>query len=89
MDRGLLAGSKGKNVLMMDLFATNMQLFASQVIYQWLESGDLLMDYCNVFISCLDWRHPFTAKDPLMSKWSNAKSLQIWNKLILDDLTVN
>ncbi len=23
------------------------------------------------------WRHPFTAEDPLMSKWCNAKSLQI------------
>ncbi len=38
------------------------------------------------------WRHPFTADDPLMSKWWNATFLQIWwrNKLIyiLDDLRV-
>ncbi len=48
----------------------------------------LLVDYCNVFISCLDsfWRHPFTAEDPLVSKWWNATFLQIYsdeeNKLI-------
>ncbi len=34
------------------------------------------------FISCLDthfkfWRHPFTAEDPLVSKWCNATFLQI------------
>ncbi len=30
------------------------------------------------------WRHPFTAEDPLVSKWWNATFLQIWwrNKLI-------
>ncbi len=30
------------------------------------------------------WRHPFTAEDPLVSKWCNATFLQIWwrNKLI-------
>ncbi len=29
------------------------------------------------------WRHPFTAEDPLVSKWCNATFLQIWwrNKL--------
>ncbi len=35
------------------------------------------------------WRHPFTAEDPLVSKWCNATFLQIWwgTKLIyiLDD----
>ncbi len=35
------------------------------------------------------WRHPFTAEDPLVSKWCKATFLQIWwrNKLvyILDD----
>ncbi len=38
------------------------------------------VDYCYVFISCFGlsfWRHPFTAKDPLVSKWYNAKFLQI------------
>ncbi len=30
------------------------------------------------------WRHPFTAEEPLVSKWCNATFLQIWwrNKLI-------
>ncbi len=29
------------------------------------------------------WRHPFTAEDPLVNKWRNAKFFKIWrNKLI-------
>ncbi len=39
------------------------------------------------------WRHPFTAEDPLVSKWFNATFIQIWwrNKLIYfsNGLTVN
>ncbi len=34
------------------------------------------VDYCDVFISPLPW-HPFTAEDPLVSKWCNATVLQI------------
>ncbi len=40
------------------------------------------------------WRHPFTAEDPLVSKWCNATILKIcsswWNKLnyILEGLQV-
>ncbi len=67
---------------------------------QWLEMKNIVhhaafhktlldwsgVDYCNVFISCLDsfWRHPFTTDEPLVSKWCNATLLQIWwrNKLI-------
>ncbi len=39
------------------------------------------VDYCDVIISCLDsfWRHPFTAEDPLLSKWRNATFLQIFS----------
>ncbi len=35
------------------------------------------VDYCDVFTSCLDsfWRHPFTAEDPLISKWCNTNFL--------------
>ncbi len=42
-----------------------------------LELCGLLVDYCDVFISCFDlfWRHPFTAEDPLLSKWCNATFL--------------
>ncbi len=54
------------------------------------------VDDCDVFISCLNsfWRHPFTAEDPLMSKWWNATFLQICSdeeKLIhiLDGLIVS
>ncbi len=39
---------------MMDLFITNPQLFASQDYFDGLESFELLVDYCDVFISCLD-----------------------------------
>ncbi len=45
----------------------------------WLYKNWSCVDYCDVFISCLDsfWRHPFTAEDPLVSKWCNATFLQI------------
>ncbi len=44
-----------------------------------MDWGDV--DYCDVIISCLDsfWRHPFTAVDPLLSKWCNATFLQIYS----------
>ncbi len=38
----------------MDLFLTNMQLFTSQDFIAGLESCGLLVDYCDVFIRCLD-----------------------------------
>ncbi len=39
-----------------------------------------LCGYCDVFIKCLDsfWRHPFTAEDPLVSKWYNVKFIHIY-----------
>ncbi len=51
-----------------------------------LECG-LLVDYYWCFYQLFGlsfWRHPFTAEDPLVSKWCNATFLQIWwrNKLI-------
>ncbi len=36
------------------LFLTNMQIFTSQDIINGLEWCGLLVDYCDVFISCLD-----------------------------------
>ncbi len=45
----------GKNILIMDLFLTNMQLLASQDVNWW--TGLLVVcgvDHCDVFISCLD-----------------------------------
>ncbi len=61
-----------------------------------LEWCGLLVDYCDCFYQLFGlsfWRHPFTAEDPLVSKWWNATFLQIWwsNKLIyiLDGLRVS
>ncbi len=71
-----------------------MQLFASQVVnwltgVMWITCGSLWCFYQLIGLSF--WRHPFTAEDPLVRKWCNAKFLQICsdkeNKLILDDLT--
>ncbi len=47
-----------------------------------LEWSGLFVDYCGVFISCLDSHSDgthSTAEDPLMSKWWNATFLQIWS----------
>ncbi len=52
-------------VKMMDCLNTNTQLFTLQDSNWW--TGDM-------WISCglSFWRHPFTAEDPLASKWCNA-----------------
>ncbi len=41
----------------------------------WISCG-LLWCYYQLF-GLLFWRHPFTAEDPLVSKWCNAKFLKI------------
>ncbi len=83
----ILARSKVKNVSMMDLFLTNMQLFSSQDVnwwtgVVWITCGLLWCFYQLFGLSF--WRHPFTAEHPLVSKWWNATFLQTWwrNKLI-------
>ncbi len=84
-----------KNVLM-NLFLTNAQLLASQDInwwtgVVWITCGWLWCFYQLFGLSF--WRHPFTAEDPLLSKWCNDTFLQNWwrNKLIyiLDGLRVS
>ncbi len=65
-----------KNILM-DLFLTNIQLFTSQNInwwtgVMWITCG-LLWCFYQLFGHSF-WRHPFTS---LVSKWCNAKFLQI------------
>ncbi len=60
-----------KNILVMDLF----QLLASQGInwwtgVEWTTCGLLWCFYQLFGLSF--WRHPFTAEDPLLSKWWNA-----------------
>ncbi len=81
---------------MMDLFLTNTQLFTSQDInwwtgVLWITCGLLWCFYQLFGLSF--WRHPFTAEDPLVSKWCNATFLQTWwrNKLIyiLDELRLS
>ncbi len=64
-----------KNVLMMDMFLTNTQLLASQDInwwtgVEWITCG--LLWYFYQLFGLSFWRHPFTAEDPLVSKWCNA-----------------
>ncbi len=83
IESSILAGSNGfevKNILMVDLFLTNSQLFSSQLINWWtgviwITCGLLWCFYQPFGLSF--WRHPFTAEDPFMSKWCNAKFLQI------------
>ncbi len=89
-----------KNVLM-DLFITNTQLFASQdgnlpIGVMWITHELLWYFYVYVMFYVMFsavwtdglsfWRHPFTAEDPLVSKWFNATFFQNlfcgWNKLI-------
>ncbi len=71
----------------MDLFLKNMQLLASQDVNWWTEvvwiTCGLLWCFYQLF-GLSFWRHPFTAEDPLVSKWWNSTFLQTWwrNKLI-------
>ncbi len=64
-----------KNILMTDLFPSNMQLFTLQDInwsdgVMWITYGLVWCFYQLVRLSF--WRHPFTAEDPLVSKWCNS-----------------
>ncbi len=64
----------------------NKQLFTSQDVNWWIGvvwiACGLLWCFYQLF-GLSFWRHPFTAEDPLVSKWCNT-FLQIWwrNKLI-------
>ncbi len=68
-----------KNVLM-DLFLKATQLFTSQNVYWWIGvvwiTCGLLWCFYQLF-GLSFWRHPFTAEDPLVSKWRNTKFLKI------------
>ncbi len=63
----------------MDLFLKHTQLFTSQDINWW--TGVVWITcvlWCLYELFRLSfWRHPFTAEDPLVSKWCNLKFLQI------------
>ncbi len=69
-----------KNVLMMNLFNKIYIFFTSQDVTWWIGvvwvTCGLLWCFYQLF-GHLFWRHPFTAEDPLLSKWCNAKFHQI------------
>ncbi len=74
---------------------TNVQPLASQYVNWWTgvvyTTCGLLWCFYQLF-GLSFWWHPFTAEDPLLSKWCNAIFLQVWwrrNKLIyiLDGLS--
>ncbi len=51
-----------------------------KMVIDGLEWRGLPVDYCDIFYQLFGlsfWRHPFTVEDPLVSKWCNAKFLQI------------
>ncbi len=64
-----------KNILMVYLFLTNMQLLLSPDVnwwtgVVWITCGLLLCFYQLFGLSF--WRHPFTAEHPLLRHWCNA-----------------
>ncbi len=68
------------NTLMMDLILTNTLLFTSQNSNWWTGVTWIICGLWWCFYQLLGfsfWRHPFTAKDPLLSKLCNAKFLQM------------
>ncbi len=69
-------------VLIMHWFPLNTHLFASLDIHfwTWQEWCGLLWCFHQLF-GLSSWRHPFTAMDPLVSKWYNATFLQTWFQL--------
>ncbi len=73
---------KVKNILMMNLFLTNVHLLTSQDInwwtgVVWITCGLLWCFYQLFGLSF--WRHPFTAEDPMVSKWFKATFLQVYS----------
>ncbi len=81
---GLWTHILSQNALIMDLFLTNTHLFASHVNW-W--SG---VDYCDVFIRCLDSHSDGTHSLQRIHWWCNATFLQIlkiWTRLICNENT--
>ncbi len=75
-----MARSDGLNTLILDLFLSNNHLFSSQDVnwwtgVVWITCGLLWCFYQLFGLSF--WWHPFTAEDPLVSKWCNVTFLQI------------
>ncbi len=67
-----------------NLFLTNTHLLASQDVNWWTGVVWITLNYYCKLLWCFYqlfglsfWRHPFTAEDPLVSKWCNVTFLQI------------
>ncbi len=78
---------------MTDLFFTNTQLFTSQEMNWWIGVVWIIVIFYQLF-GLSFWRHPFTVEDQMVSKWCNAKFLQICSREetlihILDGLRVS
>ncbi len=55
---------------MMNLFLTKRQLSTSQNVNCWTGVVWIIVCFYQLF-GLSFWRHPFTAEDPLVNKWSN------------------
>ncbi len=81
-----------QNILIMDLFLQTLTFSLLKMLIDRLDWCGLIVDYCDVFISCLDSHSDGTHSLPLVIKLCNATFLQIWwrNKLIyMDGLRVS
>ncbi len=74
-----------KSVLMMDLFLTNSSFCLLQMLTDGLEWCGLLVDYCDVFISCLDSHSDGTHSLQRIHCWAgrNATFLLTWWRIKL------
>ncbi len=67
---------KGINILMEFFFLQKHTFWPHKKLIYELEWCVLLWCFYQLF-GLSFWRHPFTAEDPLLSKWCNARFLQI------------
>ncbi len=51
--------------------------FTGCLLMDWSHVNNLIIYVLKGFFKLSFWRHPFTAEDPLGSKWCNAKFLKI------------
>ncbi len=75
MEELYLAGSNSLKLKCLDGF-----VYYRHPLFDWLEPCGFLTGLLWCFYQLLGlsfWRHPFTAEDSLVSKWYNAKFLQI------------
>ncbi len=84
-----------ENALMLDLFLANTQLFSSQDMNWWTGVVWITVDFCEVFISCLDSHSDGTHSLQSIHWWASdgmiiTPELFWWrNKLILDSLRMS